>query len=187
MGRTGRRTTGFHRRNTSGAGLDGSSAFGSSSTYKWVSSGLTDSANNGGYVLVDSSNPIKPGEGYFTTRNGSATLPGLEAYNDVPDSTYTVTLKSGWNMVSNPYAGNVVLSNVQVQKGSGSPELWSTAAANGWVVNAIYFYKGSDWGSTYTFESAGGSPDAKLVPWLGYWLYLNKNDDTYYLVITRPQ
>jgi len=114
-------------------------------------------------------------------------LPELGQYSDIIGGSYTITLKSGWNMVSNPYAGNVELSNVQVQKGAGSPELWGTAATNGWVVNAIYFYKGSDWGSAYTFESAGGSPDAKLVPWFGYWVYLNKNDDTYYLVITRPQ
>ena len=174
-------------RDLDGQGLDGVSAFGSASVYKWVSGGLTTEGNKGSYVPVDSSNPVMPGEGYFIMKDGVTTLPELGQYSDIIGGSYTITLKSGWNMVSNPYAGNVELSNVQVQKGAGSPELWGTAATNGWVVNAIYFYKGSDWGSAYTFESAGGSPDAKLVPWLGYWLYLNKNDDTYYLVITSPQ
>ena len=113
-------------------------------------------------------------------------MPELEFFNDVLDSTYSVTLKPGWNMVSNPYGGNIKLDAVQVQKGSGALVSWLDAATNGWVVNAIYFYKGSDWGSAYTFESAGGSPDATLVPWMGYWVYLNKNDGVYSLVIPRP-
>ncbi|MEK6901706.1 MAG: hypothetical protein AABX37_05150, partial [Nanoarchaeota archaeon] len=173
-------------RDTSGAGLDGTSAFGSASVYKWVSSGLTTDGNKGGYIPVDASNPVMPGEGYFIMKDGITQLPELGIYTDILGVSYTITLKPGWNMVSNPYAVNVKLSNVQVQKGSGSPESWSTAATNNWISNAIYYYKGSDWGSTYTFESAGSSPDAILVPWFGYWVYLNKNDDTYYLVITRP-
>ncbi len=89
-------------------------------------------------------------------------------------------------MVSNPYGGNVLLSSVKVQKGSATPIIWADALTNGWLENAIYYYKGSDWGSTYFSESAGGSPDATLVPWLGYWIYLNETDDTYKLVVPRP-
>lgn len=169
------------------ANLDGSMAFGSSLTYKWVSSGPTDSSNKGSYVLIDANNPVKPGEGYFIVKSGGfATLPELELYNDVLDLTYAVALKPGWNMVSNPYGGNVKLSSVKIKKGNATPVTWASASTSGWMVNAIYFYKGSDWGSAYTFESAGGNPDATLVPWLGYWVYLNKADGEYSFIIPRP-
>ena len=173
-------------RDVAGANLDGAGAFGNPLTYKWNSSGLTDSANKGGYTLVDVLNPVRPGEGYFTAKNSGATLPEHGIYNDILAADYTVTLQPGWNLISNPYGGNVKLSAVQVQKGADAPATWAAAAASNWVVNAVYYYKGSDWGAAYNFESAGGSPDATLVPWVGYWVYLNKNDDIYKLLITRP-
>ena len=76
-----------------------------------------------------------------------------------------------------------MLSDLQVQRGAETPVAWTTAAANGWIYNAFYYYNGSDWGGTYGFESAGGSPDATLVPWSGYWIYVNKDDAAYNLVI----
>ena len=171
-------------RDLSGANMDGAAAFSSTPTYRWVSNGLTTDSNKGSYVTVDSSNPVKSGEGYFISKN-SSTLPELGSFSDISATSYTITLKPGWNMIGNPYAGNVKLSGVKVQKGNGELVTWTEAATNSWVVNAIYYYKGSDWGSIYTFESAGGNPDATLVPWMGYWIYVNKADDTYRLVITR--
>lgn len=173
-------------RDLGGANMDGSTAFGSALTYKWVSTGLTDSSNKGSYVLIDANNPVKPGEGFFTVRNGTGILPEHGAYNDVAGPSFTAVLKAGWNMVSNPYGGNVRLSSVKIKKDNAAPVTWASASTSGWMVNAIYFYKGSDWGSAYTFESAGGSPDATLVPWLGYWVYLNKADGEYRFIIPRP-
>lgn len=71
-----------------------------------------------------------------------------------------------------------------LKKGNGTPVSWQQATTNGWIVNAVYYYKGSDWGSTYDFETA--EDGATLVPWMGYWVKLNKEDDTYYLVIPKP-
>ncbi|MBI5562411.1 MAG: hypothetical protein HY894_06125 [Deltaproteobacteria bacterium] len=174
-------------RDISAARLDGVAAFGSTQTYKWLSSGTLDNANKGSYVLVDTNNPVVPGDGYYTRKAvGKLTVPELGAYADVLSADYAVTLRAGWNLIANPYAGNVTLRNAAVQKGAAAPVTWLDAAASGWVVNAIYYYRGTDWGNTYTFEAAGGNPEATLAPWLGYWLYLNKADDTYTLIMPRP-
>ncbi|MEW6214533.1 MAG: putative metal-binding motif-containing protein, partial [Nitrospirota bacterium] len=158
------------------ANLDGQNAFGSSITYRW-------DADLGYYTKVTTLNPVKVGEGYFTYK-ANDTLLELADYGDVLESEYTYQLKHGWNIISNPYAGNVKLPDIKVQKGSGTPVSWEDATDNGWIVNAIYYYNGRDWGKTYSFETADDG--ATLVPWMGYWVYLNKDDDTYSLVIPKP-
>ena len=71
-----------------------------------------------------------------------------------------------------------------IQKGTGTPVSWQEAVARGWIVDALYYYNGKDWGNTYSYLTAvnGGV----LVPWLGYWVDLDAGDDLYYLVISRP-
>lgn len=163
-------------RDINSANLNGSQAFGSSTTYRW-------DASDGYYKLVTNANPVKTGEGYFSLRKNN-TLYELINYGDIQANEYTYKLDAGWNIISSPYAGNVKLSDIKVQKGSETPVTWEQAITNNWIVNAIYYYKGSDWGSTYDYET---SPEATLVPWMGYWIKLNKEDDTYYLVIPKPQ
>ena len=162
-------------RDINSANLDGSMAFGTTRTYRWDS-------NLGYYTKVTTTEPVKAGEGYFAYKEAN-TLPEHGGYNDVQDSEYTYELKSEWNIISSPYSGNVKLSEIQVKKGNGTPVSWTEAVTNGWLVNAIYYYNGSDWGGTYAFET---EPDATLVPWVGYWIYLNMVDDTYYLIIPKP-
>lgn len=177
-------------RNISTANLDGSQAFGNSTVYRWVSIGLPSGSNyNGSYALVNSpAFPVQPGEGYFVKKETSTSLPTLETYGDVATTyaTYEITLGVGWNIISNPYNKNIKLSDINVQKGTDTPVTWSSAVGSGWLYNAIYYYKGSDWGSTYAWEKSGGSPDATLIPWLSYWVYVQKDDDTYKLIITKP-
>jgi hypothetical protein len=169
--------------------LDGQTAFGSSKVYRWISDGLTTDRNYGNYELVDANSlyPVVEGEGYFISRETNATLLELETYTDETANTFiNYLLKPGWNMISSPYNKNVKLSDIKVRKGSGTELTWTEAAGAGWLYNSIYYYKGTDWGGVFAFESAGGNPDATLIPWLGYWVYLNKDDDVYYLVITKP-
>ncbi|NIW43744.1 MAG: hypothetical protein GWN14_02875, partial [candidate division Zixibacteria bacterium] len=64
-----------------------------------------------------------------------------------------------------------------------TPVTWTEAVINGWLTNAIYYYNGSDWGKTYSFETEA---EAALVPWLGYWIELKVDDDTYHLRIPKP-
>lgn len=165
------------------ANLDGQTAFGSSKVYRWISD--SSYAYGGYYLPVTGAAPAVAGEGYVSL-NESATLPGLEAYGEMPAPDYTYELQSGWNLISNPYAGNVKLSDIKVRKGIETPISWAEAIVNGWVINAIYYFNGEDWGSTYSFESAGGTPEATLIPWMGYWMKLNMSDDIYYLVIPKP-
>jgi hypothetical protein len=167
--------------------LDGTSAFGTTPTYRWISGGLSANPGNGRYELVDAANPpVKPGEGYFAKRSTTQTLPVMDTYTNILDATYTVTLKLGWNLISNPYSGNVRLADIQVKRGIDAPVLWLQAASNKWLSNAIYYFTGSDWGNTYAFRSAGGTPDAMLIPWRAYWIYINKADATYSLIINKP-
>lgn len=64
------------------------------------------------------------------------------------------------------------------------PISWQDATEKGWVANAIYYYKGSDWGNTYSFETTDNN--VLLVPWIGYWVRFEKDDDSYSLVIPKP-
>ena len=155
--------------------LDGSTAFGSASSYRW-------DADLGYYTDVTTAEPVKSGEGYFVKQE-SGTLPELAEYGEITDTEFIYELKYGWNIISNPYAGNVRLLDINVRKGSDTEAPWTEATSNGWLTNAIYYFNGTDWGDTYGFET---EPDATLVPWMGYWMYLEATDDTYYIVIPKP-
>jgi hypothetical protein len=162
-------------RDINNANLDGNTAFGTTRTYRWD----TDLEY---YTKVTTTEPVKAGEGYFVYKN-TATLPEHSNYGEIQEAEYIYGLKPGWNIISNPYSGNVKLSDLKIKKGNGIPVSWTEAVTNGWLVNAIYYYNGSDWGGTYSYET---EPDATLVPWIGYWVHLNNSDDTYYLIIPKP-
>ena len=160
-------------------------ALGTQLIYGWLSTGLSGAANAGNYAALDASTAIVSGQGYFIKRTTAATLPSASA-TPVSPATVTVPLHPGWNLISNPYGGNIPLASAQVQKDGGAPISWLQAATDNWVINALYSYNGSDWGGTYSFAAAGGQPDAILVPWVGYWIYLNRDDASYALVVPQP-
>ncbi len=162
-------------RDTIHENLDGISAFGSTSTYRW-------DADLEYYTKVTIADPVKPGEGYYVDK-GSDTLPVHEEFRDLPDAEFMYALKPGWNIISNPYSANVKLSEITIGKGNNTPVAWTEATSNLWMTNAIYFNNGKDWGATYSFET---DTEGMLVPWVGYWIYLNMEDDTYYIVIPQP-
>jgi PKD repeat protein len=162
-------------RDINSADLDGNTAFGTTRTYRWN----TDLEY---YTKVTTTEPVKAGEGYFVYKEAN-TLPEHESYEEIQGAEYTYELKPGWNIISNPYSGNVRLLDIKVGKGSDTPLSWTEAVTKGWLVNAIYYYKGIDWGGTYAYET---EPQATLVPWIGYWVHLNVSDDTYYLIIPKP-
>jgi hypothetical protein len=169
----------------------GASAFldsiGADSVFRWQSSGLKDKYNKGEFVLLDDTTPQTPGEGYFMVGesvNQKLPDPGIA---DIAEPTVTMVLQPGWNIISNPYAKPIPLRDLELQMDDTTPVSWTDAAAANWVLNAIYYFKGSDWGSQYNFEYAGGTPEATLTPWLGYWLYLKLDDDaTYKLIFSKP-
>jgi len=158
-------------------------AFDTANAYRWISAGLSTNVDQGGFQLVDQSGSVEDGEAYFILRNGSpATLPNLSFLADNTNNTVTYQLQPGWNLISLPYEGRLQLGQVQVRRNAASAVSWLQAASNGWVVNAAYYFNGSDWGGTYSFLTDQGV----LVSWLGYWIYLAKDDATYSLVFTKP-
>jgi hypothetical protein len=140
----------------------------------------------GPFVPMDAAFAVKAGEGYFMQRESSSTLPALSAFDEVTQPSFDIPLSKGWNLIANPYGGIVLLADVLIQK-SGSPAVsWLQAADFGWTVNALFSYNGSDWGNGYAFESAGSVSEPVLVPWVGYWIYLNGTGGDYALVVPRP-
>ena len=163
-------------RDINNALFDGQEALGSPEVYRWH-------ADEGYYTEVTTSEPVLAGEGYLVYTH-NATLIELADFGEVQAQEYAYPLKPGLNCISNPYSGNVRLSDVKIQKGTQTPVSWQEAASNGWVVDALYYYNGEDWGDTYSHMNAEGG--AVLVPWLGYWVDLNSTDDAYFLVTSKP-
>jgi hypothetical protein len=155
--------------------LDRILSFGTPNAYRW------DGAL-GYYTLVDSLVPVEPGEGYFIEK-ASTTLPEHDSLGEVQVPEYEYRLQAGWNIISNPYGGNVRLRDVMVRRNDELPVDWDTAATNGWLSNAIYCYEGSDWGGVWDYET---TPDARLVPWLGYWVHVKESSNIYTLIIRKP-
>nr|WP_242521785.1 tandem-95 repeat protein [Motiliproteus sp. SC1-56] len=175
-------------RDIDSSNYDGIAAFNSSETYGWVSAGLDTAFGatfNGNYVPVTSfGNPAETGRGYYAYQWGD-TLPQLESNPDVTAASHAITLQAGWNIISNPYNGNVKLHDVQIRQNGGATELWLDAAGtpNEWIEPAIYYYQGREWGGTHTSEFG---PGAELVPWMGYWMYVKDDINSYELIITKP-
>jgi len=163
-------------RDINNAQLDGQEAFGNPEVYRWQ-------AGEENYTPVTASEPVMAGEGYLIYAD-HASLNELPSFGEVKAPEYSYPLKAGLNCVSNPYSGNVRLSNVKVQKGTQTPVSWHEAVSDGWIADALYSYNGEDWGDTYSHMTAEDS--ATLVPWLGYWVNLDASDDAYFLVIPKP-
>ncbi len=165
------------------ATLDSQSAFNVSQAYRFIpATKLT-----GNYEQVDRGGPVVCGEGYVLKRTPEGTLPDLEAYSDLPAATSQIQMQSGWNLIANPYKGNVALADIQVQQGNSAPVDWSTAVNSNLVVDGVYHYLGKDWGNTNAFQSAAGKQSAVLTPWIGYWFYINPTDQAISLLIQQPQ
>jgi PKD repeat protein len=155
--------------------LGGYNAFGSTLSYRWDEGGY--------YTEISNEKPVKPGEGYYIDKQAN-TLPELAEYGEIQDTETVIELKPGWNIISNPYSGNVELSRAKIRKGNNKPVSWTRANANRWTANAISYRSGADWGDYFILE---GAPQAKLVPWRGYWIFLYMTDDTYYILIPKPE
>ncbi|MEN8134367.1 MAG: thrombospondin type 3 repeat-containing protein [Thermodesulfobacteriota bacterium] len=165
---------------------------GATGVFSWQSAGLRDKYNRGHFVAHDNTHIPTPGEGYFVLGESpdqrlSTSLTTDPAITNLNDPTVTINLQPGWNIIGNPYPAPILLADLRVQKDSGSAITWAEASDINWVFNGIYYFKGSDWGSQYAFESAGSNPDATLTPWLGYWIYVMIDDGaTYKLIFSKP-
>ncbi|MBN1958029.1 MAG: tandem-95 repeat protein [Desulfuromonadales bacterium] len=163
-------------------GLDALEAFEDKIVYRWIA----DSGPNGSFKLADTGAPIASGEGYVLKKAVGGTLPDRALYGEITEAEHEIQLNTGWNLISNPYGGRVDLRDVGVRVGAAAPQGWLDAVARNLVVDAVYSYLGEDWGDTNEFASAGGSASAYLIPWIGYWIYVNPNEEPVSLVIPKP-
>lgn len=162
--------------------LDANEAFNQKSVYRWIA----DSGPKGAFRLVDSGAPVASGEGYVLKKSTGGTLPDRSPYGEVTDSVYEMQMTEGWNLISNPYGGNIDLRDISVQRGNDPSQLWLDAVESKLVVDVIYSYLGEDWGGENEYSSASGENPAVLVPWIGYWIYVNPNAETISLQIPKP-
>ncbi len=165
------------------ASLDSSSAFNVNQAYRYIPAEKL----NGSYEQVDRTGPVVCGEGYVLKRTLDGTLPDFAGYGDVTAASSEIGVKPGWNLIANPYKGNVSLADVQVKHGAGAPIAWLSAVSNNLVVDGIHYYLGKDWGNSNAYEGAAGPKGARLTPWIGYWIYVNPTDQPVSLLIPKPQ
>ncbi|MCK4501626.1 MAG: hypothetical protein KAU22_01235, partial [Desulfuromonadales bacterium] len=163
-------------------GFDAMETFNDDQVYRWV----PESGLGGQFTLVDSGAPVASGEGYVLKRGSGSTLVDLSIYGEITDNVHEFQVKAGWNLISNPYGGNVTLTDVEVRLGDAAPVSWLTAATNNLVIDATYSYLGTDWGNGNEFASAAGTNSAILVPWIGYWIYVNPTAQEVSLIIPKP-
>ncbi|HEX9778759.1 MAG TPA: putative Ig domain-containing protein [Geopsychrobacteraceae bacterium] len=161
--------------------LDGMAALGSSLAYRWLAS----EKKNGSYERIDMGGPVIAGEGYVIKRSSEVVLPSLEQFGEDPAATHEIPVKTGWNLIANPYGGNVPLSAVMVRSGNSATLSWREAVAERQVVDGIYYFAGKDWGNTNIFESSDGKPAAMLIPRIGYWIYVNSESEPLSLIIPK--
>ncbi len=163
-------------------GLTSTETLGVRQVYRWS----PIAKKEGTYVMVDSSAPVASGEGYQLRRATSTTLPDLSAYGEVSSDFYEFDVFAGWNLIANPFAGNVLLERVLVRSGDDAPLAWLDAATQGVVVDSLYSYLGEDWGGSNEVTTAAGTNKAILVPGIGYWMYVNPVNQPVSLLIPRP-
>ncbi len=163
-------------------GLSADEAFGQSQVYRWI----PDQGPKGTYEQIFKGAPVTSGEGYVIKKALNETLPDTLNYGQISDTEYLIPVKAGWNLISNPYGGNVNLGDIWVQPEGGTAVPWLSAVDDNLVVDVIYSYLGADWGGANEFSSAGGAQPAVMVPWIGYWIYANTTDQPLSLILKKP-
>lgn len=158
-------------------------ALGSTISYRWIPS----EKQNGSYQRVDSGGPVVSGEGYVIKRTDRIVLPTLDFFGQNPEALYEIQVQTGWNLIANPYGGNVALSEILVKNGSSAMMSWTDAVSNNLVVDGMYYYAGKNWGNRNIFESSGGEHGAILIPRIGYWIYVDSVSEPVSLIVPKPQ
>jgi len=162
-------------------GLISTAVFRDAEVYRWASG-----TGVGGDFRLIAGTPIASGEGYVLKCCAGSTLVDLSTYGEINRPVHEYLVTPGWNLIGNPYGGNIALADVEVRYGAATPVAWSTAVANNLVIDAVYSYLGEDWGDSNEFASAEGSDPAVLIPWIGYWIYINPTAEDVSLIFTRP-
>lgn len=134
--------------------------------YKW------DPQQNG-YLISTSA---ERGIGTWIVSNADFGILDIQGNPTAPSDIATgapyIQLKSGWNLISNPYPYAVALSQIiGVPAGQGI-HTWAQLVASGYVSSSLAYYDNGL--SDYVFV---GGQDATLFPHRGYWIYVNTQND----------
>jgi hypothetical protein len=137
--------------------------------YKW-------NAAQGAYVIAPG---VERGFGHWIVSNADFGPIDLQSNPqlppDIPTGAPNIQLKSGWNLISNPYPYAIQFSQiVGVPGGSqGSGVLtWPELISAGYINSALAYYDAEL--DDYVFVQAN---DGTMFPNRGYWIYLNTQND----------
>ncbi|MCS3659420.1 T9SS type A sorting domain-containing protein [Salinibacter ruber] len=110
------------------------------------------------------SKSLSPGEGLWFIRRSSGTLTSVEATSIRTDRPYEIQLDEGWNLIGNPFAFDVPLSQVRVENTAGS-------------LQDVFGYNGN-------FVNQQGGV---LEPYRGYLVYLSGGQNGTLVVHPSPE
>jgi hypothetical protein len=96
----------------------------------------------GKYDLFPDTEPFQIGHSFFV-RSPSAKAVNVDGYVAPPVTPWSVALKPGWNMVSNPLREALSKNQVLVTKGSGFPVTYSDAAGTDVGIDLFGFVRGN--------------------------------------------
>ncbi|MEW6067757.1 MAG: fibronectin type III domain-containing protein [Nitrospirota bacterium] len=153
-----------------------SAVFGDDAGLNWMHywystwTGTGDPGSAGYYVKATTISPAFGLYLYSLRTNNPSDASGTE----ITDSSYTLSLKAGWNLIGNPYGTAVNLSSCSVTY--TSPETYANAVVSEWIGNALYIWNGS------TYDSIQWDV-AQLEPWKGYWIFAYYD---LYLILYKP-
>ncbi|MCG3116481.1 MAG: fibronectin type III domain-containing protein [Candidatus Manganitrophus sp. SA1] len=168
---------------------------------KWVSTG--PSSTEGSFITLSATDTVQAGVGYFLESPDTTRFLNPTGSVNTADS-FSILLKTGWNLIGNPYPKEILLANICVGRNGGSGatcvpgtgagttndanyKSYANAQAAGWLIgNALYQWDGA----TYSFKTYN-DPDptlkATLKLWQGYWLQVSDNTgNTFTLFIFEP-
>jgi hypothetical protein len=93
---------------------------------------------------------------------------------DIATGAPNIQLKSGWNLIGNPYPYAIRLNQiVGAPNGSGSASFtWNQLVSAGYVNSAVVYYDPNT--ADYVFVQG---TEAELLPNRGYWLFVNTQND----------
>jgi hypothetical protein len=162
--------------------LNSAEALESTMSYRWIPS----EKRNGNYRRVDNGGPVVSGEGYVIKRTDGIVLPALDYFGENPETLHEIQVQAGWNLIANPYGGNVALSEILVKNDSSAMMSWTDAVSNNLVIDGMFYYAGRNWGNRNIFEGSGGEQGAVLIPRIGYWIYVNSVSGPVSLIVPKP-
>lgn len=123
------------------------------------------------YVTLSDPGPgaLQVGQGYWARFASATTLYDVGAKTSTA-KPFAIGLKTGWNMIGNPFEGPVSINTLVIVDAKGKSYDIATAAKAGLIASNLYSYPAGS--KAYTIQAVpGGTVDT----FLGYWIYASGN------------